>query len=104
MATPPKRSYLDSSYQQSCFKSLVKENEVLVRWLLDVKEIAPYANEEGWSDFAILANTVPASVDENPEVIEVIEIVKKVAAEKKFYKELDAKVGSILKQIKQLKS
>jgi hypothetical protein len=98
MATPPKTSYLDSAYQQPSFNPQRKENEALIRWLLDVKEIAPYANEEGWSDFATLASAIPLSAYDSPDTTEIVEIVKKVAATKKFYKELNAKVDSTLFQ------
>ena len=96
MATPPKTSYLDSAYKQPSFMTQTNQKDALIRWLQDVKEIAPYANEEGWSDFAALASIVPSSAYESPDALEVVEIVKRVASTKKFYKELDAKVDSTL--------
>jgi hypothetical protein len=99
MAIPTKTLILDSAYKQSSFMTQANQKDALIRWLQDVKEIAPYANEEGWSDFAILASTVPSNAYESPDALEVVEIVKRVAVTKKFYKELDAKVAETLCQL-----
>ncbi|MBP7074360.1 MAG: hypothetical protein KBA81_03130 [Rhabdochlamydiaceae bacterium] len=99
MTTPSKISYLDSAYKQPTFRTETNQKDTLIRWLLEVKEIAPYANEEGWSDFAALASTVPSSAYESQDALEVVEIVKRVANTKKFNKELDAKVDATLYQL-----
>ena len=104
MTTPPKTSYIHEQsppriHPQSPPRPQTNPKDALICWLKEVKDIAPFATSEGWSDYSTLANTVPASAIVSVAASEVVEIVKKVAATKQFNPDLERKVDAVLDQL-----